>query len=37
MLRRGEAREAVLRPEDLADGELFLGNSLRGLCPARLV
>jgi 4-amino-4-deoxychorismate lyase len=37
MLRRGEAREEVLRPEDMADGELFLGNSLRGLCPSRLV
>ncbi|MBP7240743.1 aminotransferase class IV [Amaricoccus sp.] len=30
------AREAVLRPEDLARGELLVGNSLRGLAPARL-
>lgn len=37
LLRRGEAREAILRPDDLAGGEVLLGNSLRGLCPARLV
>jgi 4-amino-4-deoxychorismate lyase len=36
LLRRGRAQPAVLRPEDLARGELFVGNSLRGLCPARL-
>ncbi len=30
------AREAILRPEDLAVGELLVGNSLRGLLPARL-
>ena len=36
LLRRGEAREAVLRLEDLRRGRLFLGNSLRGLCAARL-
>ena len=37
LLRRGEARTAVLRPDDLPRGQLFVGNSLRGLCPARLV
>jgi 4-amino-4-deoxychorismate lyase len=37
MLRDGRAREAVLRVEDLRRGQLFLGNSLRGLCVARLV
>lgn len=31
------AREAVLRPEDLARGEILVGNSLRGLVVARLV
>jgi 4-amino-4-deoxychorismate lyase len=36
LLRQGQAQEAVLRPEDLARGELFVGNSLRGLCRARL-
>jgi 4-amino-4-deoxychorismate lyase len=30
------AREVVLTPEDLARGELLVGNSLRGLAPARL-
>lgn len=37
LLREGRAREAVLRPEDLRRGQLFLGNSLRGLCVARLI
>lgn len=37
MLRRGKAREAVLRLEDLWRGQFFFGNSLRGLCVARLV
>lgn len=32
----GMAREAVLTPADLAGRDLFLGNSLRGLIPARL-
>jgi 4-amino-4-deoxychorismate lyase len=36
LLREGRAREAVLRPADLAAGEIFVGNSLRGLVPARL-
>jgi para-aminobenzoate synthetase / 4-amino-4-deoxychorismate lyase len=35
LLESGRAREAPLRAEDLADG-FFLGNSLRGLLPARL-
>lgn len=30
-------REAVLRPDDLAGARFFMGNSLRGLIPARLV
>lgn len=34
LLARGEAREAVLTPDDLK-GEVFLGNSLRGLIPAK--
>ncbi len=37
LLRSGRAREAVLRLEDLDRGTLMLGNSLRGLCPARLI
>ncbi|MBA3323777.1 MAG: aminotransferase class IV [Rhodobacteraceae bacterium] len=36
LLRGGQAREAVLRVGDLARGRLYLGNSLRGLCAARL-
>jgi 4-amino-4-deoxychorismate lyase len=35
LLREGRAREAVLRPADLAHG-LLVGNALRGLIPARL-
>jgi Branched-chain amino acid aminotransferase/4-amino-4-deoxychorismate lyase len=35
LLETGAAREALLRPEDLAQGEIFMGNSLRGLIPAR--
>ncbi len=34
LLESGAAREAVLHPADLA-GEVYLGNSLRGLVPAR--
>jgi 4-amino-4-deoxychorismate lyase len=38
LLETGRAREAVLGPADLADAKaLFVGNSLRGLIPARLV
>lgn len=37
MLEAGSAREAVLMPADLAAARaLFVGNSLRGLIPARL-
>ena len=36
LLARGECREAVLRPADLGRGRVFVGNSLRGLIPARL-
>ena len=35
MLAEGLCREAVLGREDLAEG-LMVGNSLRGLIPARL-
>lgn len=36
MIDNGEAVEGDLRPADLA-GEFFVGNSLRGLIPARLI
>lgn len=36
LLETGRAREAVLRPEDLKTGRLYLGNSLRGLMAAEL-
>ena len=36
LLARGEAREAILHPRDLAEAPVFVGNSLRGLIPARL-
>ena len=37
LLESGEAEEAILRPLDLAQAtEIFVGNSLRGLIPARL-
>ena len=37
LLDTGRAREAVLGPTDLMDAKgLFVGNSLRGLIPARL-
>jgi para-aminobenzoate synthetase/4-amino-4-deoxychorismate lyase len=36
LIARGEAREAVLTPDDLK-GEVYLGNSLRGLIPAKPV
>jgi para-aminobenzoate synthetase/4-amino-4-deoxychorismate lyase len=37
LLSGGRAREAVLRPADLAVGTLFLGNSLRGPIRAALI
>ena len=36
LLRDGRAREAVLCAADLQRGRVFVGNALRGLCPARL-
>lgn len=36
LLDQGHADEAVLRPDDLTSGQLFLGNALRGLIPASL-
>lgn len=36
LLAAGAAREAMLRPEDLAEGRLMVGNALRGLIPAQL-
>jgi 4-amino-4-deoxychorismate lyase len=37
LLADGRASEVVLSPEDLTDGRtVFVGNSLRGLIPARL-
>jgi 4-amino-4-deoxychorismate lyase len=36
LLAAGRCREAVLRPADLRRGRLLVGNSLRGLIPARL-
>ncbi len=36
MLARGACREAVLGAGDLGEGPLWVGNSLRGLMPARL-
>lgn len=38
MLMAGQTREAVLTPADLIQAkQIFVGNSLRGLLPARLV
>jgi para-aminobenzoate synthetase/4-amino-4-deoxychorismate lyase len=34
LIESGECTEAVIRPSDLEEGEVFLGNSLRGLVPA---
>ena len=36
LLAKGRAVEAELMPDDLAKGDLFVGNALRGLIPARL-
>ncbi len=36
LLETGRAREARLRPQDMQGHAFFLGNSLRGLIPARL-
>ncbi len=37
LLESGKAVEAVLRLDDLSRGEIFVGNSLRGLIAAALV
>lgn len=37
LIESGRAREARLMPADLDAGDLFMGNALRGLIPARLV
>lgn len=37
LLASGQAREAVLFHDDLIAGQMFCGNALRGLIPARLV
>lgn len=37
LLDGGWASETVLRPGDLAEGQVLMGNALRGLIPARLV
>ena len=37
LLEAGRAEEARLMPDDLRDGEILMGNALRGLIPARLV
>lgn len=36
LLSNGDARVARLTPADLADGDLFCGNALRGLIPVQL-
>ena len=36
LLAAGKAREATLTPADIRDCDILLGNSLRGLIPARL-
>ncbi len=36
LLDRGDAQEAVLSVADLNEAELFCGNALRGLIPAKL-
>jgi len=36
LLAKGRAVEAEVMPDDLAKGDLFVGNALRGLIPARL-
>ena len=37
LLASGEAREAVLTRDDLREGDLYMGNSVRGLVAARMV
>ena len=37
LLEAGRAEEARLMPDDLHDGDIVMGNALRGLIPARLL
>lgn len=37
LIEAGRAEEVRLMPADLHDGEILMGNALRGLIPARLV
>ncbi|MBU2958375.1 aminotransferase class IV family protein [Paracoccus sp. C2R09] len=37
LLQAGDVEEAVLRPDELRRGEIWMGNALRGLIPARLI
>lgn len=37
LIAEGRARESILRLEDVAEREFFLGNSVRGLIRARLI
>ncbi|MDQ1899713.1 aminotransferase class IV family protein [Paracoccus sp. WLY502] len=37
LIQTGQAEEAVLTPDELRDGEVFMGNALRGLIRALLV
>lgn len=37
LLHKKEAEETILFPESFVDGDLFCGNALRGLIPARLM
>lgn len=37
MIAAGQAVETMLGPDDLLDGEIYLGNSLRGLMRATLI
>jgi 4-amino-4-deoxychorismate lyase len=36
LLAEGRAREAEITPDELERGEIYVGNSLRGLIPAKL-
>ena len=37
LVEAGRAKEARLMPDNLRDGEILMGNALRGLIPARLI
>ncbi|MFD1745189.1 aminotransferase class IV family protein [Rhizobium helianthi] len=36
LIREGRAKSEILKPEDLKDRKIFVGNALRGLIPAQL-